>query len=128
MSEYENNAIAFAKKHGIKLHILDEEFRPYFPSDTESRSVFKCRLTRKGKQYTFNFGQALNMPGEKPSMHDVLACLIKVDPGDYEDFCLEYGYESCCKTSYQTYKSVVKEWEVVNKMFSDCLEELSEIY
>lgn len=128
MSEYENNAIAFAKKHGIKLHILDEEFRPYFPGEVESRSVFKCRLTRKGKQYTFNFGQALAYPGKEPGMYDVLACLTKDDPGSYQDFCWEYGYESCSRQAYDTYKSVLKEWKAVNRMFGDCLNDLREIY
>lgn len=128
MSEYGNNAIAFAKKHGIKLHILDEEFRPYFPGDAESRSVFKCRLTRKGKQYTFNFGQALAYTGKEPSMYDVLVCLTKSDPSTYQDFCWEYGYESCSRTAYQTYKAVVKEWKAVNRMFGDCLNDLQEIY
>lgn len=128
MSEYENNAIDFEKKHGIKLHILDEEFKPYFPGEAESRSVFKCRLTRKGKQYTFNFGQALAYPGKEPSMYDVLACLTKANPGDYEDFCLEYGYSCSRKSSKEIYKAVVKEWEAVNRMFGDCLDDLQEIY
>lgn len=129
MSEYENNAITFANKHGIKLHILDQEFRPYFLGDKEPRSVFKCRLTRKGKQYTFNFGQALAYPGEAPSMYDVLSCLTKADPGDYEDFCFEYGYDIYNReSSEKIYKAVIKEWDAVNRMFDDCLDDLLDIY
>lgn len=126
-SEYELQAEQFATKHNVKLHILDEDYRPYFPDDKESRSVFKCRLSRNGRSYTFSFGQSINNAGIEPTMYDVLACLTKCDPGDFEDFCASYGYDVDSRTAERMYKAVLKEWKAVDRLFNDVLEELQEI-
>jgi hypothetical protein len=54
-----------------------------------------------------------------PTAYDVLACLTKNDPGKFEDFCGDYGYEEDSRKAEQTYKAVVKEWKKVEKFFSE---------
>lgn len=62
-----------------------------------------------------------------PSMYSVLTCLTKSDPGTFDDFCSEFGYDSDSISALRTYKAVCKEWQNVENLFSDVLDELQEI-
>lgn len=57
--------------------------------------------------------------------YDVLTCITKSDPGTFEDFCGEFGYDSDSKRAEQTYFAVQKEWAKVRRFFTP--EELAEI-
>ena len=127
MSNYEQNAIQFAKKHNVKLTTLSEEFRKYFPDDKHSRSVFKMKLTRDRRSYTFTFGQSISNSGIEPTMYDVLSCLTKYDPEDFESFCDSYGYDNDSRKAEKIYKAVVKEYNAVCRLFSDVMDELINI-
>lgn len=76
----------------------------------------------KQTEYT---GQAKNII--HPTAYDVLASITKYDPDTFESFCSEFGYDEDSRTAERTYKAVVKEWNAVERLFSDCLEELQEI-
>lgn len=125
---YQKHAIEFAKKHGITLEVLDQEYRKYFAEDRQARWVFTLRLRRKGKQYTFTFGQSIAAGGEEPSMYDVLASITKYDPEDFENFCSEFGYSDDSISALKIYKSVVKEYKAVERLFGDIIDELDEIH
>lgn len=86
------------------------------------------RLKRNGKTYTFNFGQSIAKGGEEPDIYDVLACLTKSDPGSLEDFCSEYGYDSDSIKANITYTAVCREWKAIDRLFSDIIEGLREIW
>ncbi len=63
-----------------------------------------------------------------PSEYSVLSCLTKYDPGSFEDFCREYGYDSDSKTADRVYSGVKKEWLNVCRIWNDSeIEELCEI-
>ena len=62
-----------------------------------------------------------------PSAYDVLACLTKYNPGDFEDFCADYGYDEDSRTAEKIFLAVIKEWNAVNNIFGDLMEELQEI-
>ena len=74
-----------------------------------------------------------------PTCYDILACLTKYDPGDYEDFCLDFGYETETENefgrltrnpnAYKIWKACCHEWEGVKRVFGEdeILEELREI-
>ena len=127
MSIYTQQANQFAKDHNVKLRILDCEYKPYFDTDKESRYVFKCRLSRGKKSYTFNFGQSIRNGSKEPEMYDVLSCLEKTDVGTFQDFCDEFGYDTDSKRAERIYKAVVKEYKAVERLFGDCIEELYKI-
>lgn len=138
-TNFDIQAEEFAKKYNVKLRIFhnETEYRPYFSDDKESRYVFKCRLIRGSKSYTFRFGQSLAAGCKAPSLYDVLASLEKYDCGSFEDFCNEFGYEAYndCYTGYNKksmtiYKSVCRCYDAVCRLFGDtgeCYDELCEI-
>ena len=132
MNNYTQQAENFAAKYGVTLEILDCEYKPMW-NETQKRSVFKLRLKRGRKSYTFEFGQSIQAGNTSPEMYSVLACLTKYDAGSFEDFCSEFGYEqfSICgrknTDSLRTYKAVCREFAAVERLFCDCMEELQEI-
>jgi hypothetical protein len=128
MTNYEKQAVKFAQKHGVKLFFIgDPQYKKHFADDKECRYVFKCRLSRAGKSYTFDFGQSIQSGAEKPSIYDILTCLQKYDVGDFENFCSEFGYDTDSRKAEGIYKAVCKEFEAVERLFSDVIEELQEI-
>lgn len=120
MENYREQAEQFAAKHGIKLEILEHDYRPYFDEDKQARDVFKCRISRRRKTYTFEFGQSIANAGQEP-------CFTKYDPGTFENFCMEFGYDTDSRRAERIYKSVVREYKAVKRLFGDILEELQEI-
>ena len=63
-----------------------------------------------------------------PSVYDVLACLTKYDPGTFEDFCSDYGYDNDSRTAERIYFAVQKEYTQLARLFTPGqMEELAEI-
>ena len=130
MNEFEEMANEFAKKHNVKLTILDSEFRPYWHDDKQSRWVFKCRISRNRKSYTFTFGQSLLAGNRNPTMYEVLAVFVKSDCGleTFEDFCSCFGYNVDSRAIEQMYKNCCKEYKAMERLFGDIMDELREFY
>lgn len=63
----------------------------------------------------------------KPTAYDVLACLTKYDPGTFENFCAEMGFDTDSRKAEKTYFAVQAEWDGVRRIFGDVLEKLAEI-
>lgn len=126
--DYQANALDFAKRHGVKLNVIDYWYgtMPYW-GDGVTRCVFTMQIVRDHKHYTFSFGQSIAKGSEKPTMYDVLARLIKYDPGTFENFCSDFGYDIDSRDSVRTYRAVHKEWRAVDRLFDDIIEELREI-
>ena len=125
MNKYEQQANDFLKSVNASIKMEYLEHRPYFPDDKVSRDLYRVRIKRKGKQMAFTFGANLN--GDEPTAYDILACLTKYDPGTFEDFCSDYGYDEDSRKAESTYKAVCKEWRNVERVFGDYLDGLREI-
>ena len=124
---YTQQAEATAKKLNIELIILDSEFKKHFADDKQERYVFKCKLKRGKKSFTFNFGQSIFNGSQEPTIYDVLTCLQKYDVGTFENFCDEFGYTNDRKAE-RTHKAVVKEFKNMSRLFTpEELDLLSEI-
>jgi hypothetical protein len=130
MTDYQKQADNFCKKHGISFKAVYYKHNVYFPEDKKERDIRKITLRRNRKSYTFTFGQSLqdsdhgNTP---PSKYDVLACITNRDPGSFEDFCSDFGYDTDSRKAERTYKAVCKEYKAVDRLFGDIIEELQEI-
>jgi hypothetical protein len=129
MSEYTKQANNFAAKYGVKLAAIgDSIYDYYFPSDKEPRCIFKMKLSRGGKSYSFKFGQSINAGNSEPTMYDVLTCLTKYDVGTFEIFCGEFGYDTDSRTAEKTYKAVLREYAGMLRLFPEIEDSESELY
>lgn len=64
----------------------------------------------------------------RPDCYDVLACLTKYDPGTFEDFCAEYGYDEDSRTAERIYIAVQNEFANLKRIFDpEQLEAMQEI-
>lgn len=78
------------------------------------------------KKETVLLDQADNIV--EPSAYDLLSCLTKYDPGTFENFCGDFGYDTDSRKALKTYRAVRKEWRDLEKMFNEEeLQQLSEI-
>lgn len=129
MSEYEKQANDFASKYGVKLSVISQRYGQMW-NDDKNRYIFKMRLKRNGRQYTFDFGQSIANGNKIPTMYEVLAAMQKYDCGDFEDFCRSCDYDMYenRKETERTYKACCKEYAAMERLFSDCMEELQEIW
>lgn len=132
LSTYEQSAINFLKTTGTEFKARFSDHKKHFAEDKERRDVFRCTLKNSRHTYRFNFGQSTNEStsdgGNPPTAYDVLACLTKYDPGTFENFCGDFGYDIDSRKAYKTYKAVIKEWKNVELLFTaEELEQLQEI-
>lgn len=64
----------------------------------------------------------------KPTAYDMLTCLTKYDPGSFENFCGEFGYDTDSRKAERTYNAVREEWYKVKAFFTtEEIAQLSEI-
>lgn len=131
MNEYLKQARDFLNFAGATLSIKRVGIVDRFPFDDEptgKRYKYRCRLSREDKSYTFDFYGSIAgfEKGESVNEYDVLATMVKSDPGTFEEFCWEYGYkqfdvENYCesKKSLKTYKAVRKEWKGLCRVFDE---------
>ena len=129
MSKYTQQAEEFMVGHGTTLSLLSKTFKKHFPEDKEPRHVYTVRLERNNEVYTFKFGQSIRDTemGIDPTAYDILACLTKYDAGTFEDFCLEFGYDEDSRKAYKVYEAVLEEYQNVERLFHDVMDELREI-
>jgi hypothetical protein len=128
MKTYTDQAIKFMTDTGTKMTTEFLDHKRYFDDDKEMRDVYKVTLRRNGKSFTFTFGQSIAESGQsEPTAYDVLACLTKSDPGTFENFCGEFGYDLDSMKAHKTYKAVVREYKGVERLFNDVLSQLQEV-
>lgn len=136
MTNYQKMAVDFLKRTGTECEIVFSRCGKYFEEDVEARNIYDVTFTRVvdgiEKEFTVEFGDSVINTKEEnvPTEYDVLACLTKYDIGNIDDFCDEFGYRSSwMKVSkiIKIYEDVKKEWEMVQMLFGDVLDELREI-
>lgn len=63
-----------------------------------------------------------------PNAYDVLASMTKYDPGTFEDFCTEFGYDTDSRKAEAVYFAVQKEYSNLTRIFTyEQMEEITEI-
>lgn len=63
-----------------------------------------------------------------PRAYDILASVTKYDPGTFENFCGDFGYDTDSRKADKVYHDVVDEWKNIEKLFTEeQLELLTEI-
>ena len=119
--------------------------------EKEKRCLYEITLTSPRGSMTFDFWDSIrntrirtmpfdayNVQANKelaakkkaavPSVYDVLACLQKCDPGTFENFCSDYGYDEDSRTAIRVYLAVQNEYTQLTRLFTpEQMEELAEI-
>ena len=63
-----------------------------------------------------------------PTAYDILTSLTKNDPGTFENFCGDFGYDTDSRSAEKVYRAVCDEWLNVSRLFNDSeIELLQEI-
>ena len=131
INEYTKQANDFLAKHGILYASEFIKSGIHFDGDTEKRDIYNCTLKRGAKTLSIEFGQSINKSRlglSAPNAYDLLTCITKNDPIDFENFCSEYGYSNDSISAKKTFKLVYAEYTKVIKFFSEVeIEELQEI-
>lgn len=152
MNEYIKQATEFLQKTYAKMKIeyvglaVNKEWK-----EKQKRCLYKITLTSPRGSMIFNFWDSIrnteirtmpfdayNVQANKelaakkkaavPSVYDVLACLQKCDPGTFENFCSDYGYDEDSRTALRVYLAVQNEYTQLARLFTpEQMEELAEI-
>lgn len=156
-TDYQKQANDFLEKSAITFTPIFVKYDKHFSDDKDSRDIYDCIFKREGKSLLkIRFGQSIAHSGkiklkdlqqtkktvdsrkwdsivdnpnkETPTSYDVLACITKDEPGTFEDFCNNYGYNIDSIKDQNTYYLVVEEWQKVSAFFTpEELEQLQEI-
>lgn len=127
-NSYQKQAIDFLKATNTTFRSTYKKHDLYFSDDEESRDIYRITLSNDRHKYSFNFGQSIADTGQHPTAYDVLACLTKYEPGTFENFCEDFGYDTDSRKAEKIYKAVCKEFENVSKLFTpEEIEQLAEI-
>ena len=134
-NEYTEQADKFLTDNGISFSAKFETFGKHWEDDEAERNIYTLSLFRAGQgadsqSVSVRFGQSLvnTAANEAPTAYDMLACLTKNDPGDFEEFCSEFGYDTDSRKAEREWKTVRAEWEQVEAFFTaEELEQLQEI-
>jgi len=130
-TDYTQQAIDFLNATSTSITVTYKDHDYYFDDDKNTRDIYIVVLKNKLHRYRFTFGQSTlksNGGGNTPTAYDILASLTKYEVGDFDNFCSEYGYDIDSRKAYKTYKTVLKEWKNVDRLFSsEQIELLQEI-
>lgn len=75
-----------------------------------------------------SFNVSKNPNKEVPNAYSLLSVITKSDPGTFDEFCNEFGYDNDSISAKETWQAVREEWNDVRALFTDSeLEELQEI-
>ena len=136
MNEYDKQAEDFLKKTGTTFNVIAYKGRnPMHKDDKDMMDKWLVEFVRGDEEWDLDFYMGLGHNGAKPSAYDVLACIQKYEVDSFEEFCAEFGYNTYDnnymgynKRSWEIYRAVCDEYEEVQRMFGDALEELREIW
>lgn len=118
-SKYQEAAELAANTLGIKIKKDWLKHDYHFVGDKSQRHIFKIKLTKSGRSFSFKFGQSIKQDDNDPETYDILAGLQKYDVGTFENFCGDFGYDEDSRKSEKTYEAVCKEFANMQKLFND---------
>jgi hypothetical protein len=120
--DYASMGDLFLSDTKTKMIVKFLKHAKHFIDDNEERDIYEITFQRGKRKWSFNFGQSIlksKKPKEKPTSYDVLACLTKYEVGSFKDFCSEFGYDEGERKAHLIYKEALKEWENVQKIWTD---------
>ena len=132
-TNYQQQSLDFLRKTNTKIEIVFFKKMAYFEEDKKDnvkRDVYNVVIKNARYEYKLKFGASIRDTENKikPDEYDILACLTHYEPGTFEDFCCNYGYNNDSITASNIYKACKEEYEAITKLFNEQeMEELIEI-
>lgn len=117
-SKYQEVAKVAVDALGIKIKKDWLKYDYHFADDNVKRHIYKIKIVKNGKSFSFNFGQSIKEATSKPTSYDVLACLQKHKVGTFENFCGNFGYDEDSRKAEKIHKAVSKQFANMQKLFS----------
>lgn len=108
---YEEKMKEILKGAGISVDIVFIT-KSYTKWDKDNlHNQYKVVLKRGNKQMQYDFWDRLynTKKGLKPSKYDVISCLEWYEIYDFEDFCMNFGYDTDSIKAFETYKECQKQ-------------------
>ena len=88
--------------------------------NTQGKICFTLTEFKKLPSYVVDKGDVHKNPNFKhPDLYAILCCLTKYDPGTFENFCSEFGYDKDSRKAYNTYTAVKEEYMNMCSLFND---------
>jgi len=127
-TDYEKQGLDFLKETGTKMTVKFIKNDIYFDGDKEPRDIYRVTFRRNRDHFTIKFGQSIADTGKEPSAYTVLSCLTKSDPGSFEEFCADYGFDTDSRSAYKTFINVGIQWKKISAFWTDEeIEKLQEV-
>jgi hypothetical protein len=123
MTDYLKDATERLAKCGgtIRIRLSDTKLAPWVDDDdnTPYRPHYRVTLTGPGGSYTLDYWGSINdgETGAEASAYDVLACLTWFDPGTFEQFCDEFGYEPDSSKANKVWRAVKAQAAALQRIF-----------
>lgn len=92
-------------------------------SDDDFEKVCYATIEKANKDVYF---KSQSKEYKHPTAYDILCCLTKGDPGTFEDFCNDYGYDEDSRSAERIYNAVVEEWKKVQTLWTE--EEIEKLW
>ena len=129
--DYNKEIIKILNKSGIEIDIVYIT-KSYTNWDKDKlHNQYKVVLKRGNKQMQFDFWDCLynTQNNIKPSTYDVIACLEWYNIYDFEDFCLDFGYNTDSIKAFEIYKTCQKQQKELFELIPEekIREEIKEI-
>ncbi len=128
MSE-ENGMVSlgeFIQANGLRMRCRSVDENPSMEG-SEDMDHWACHITNgNGRRIRVTFSMGRGHNGVKPTLEEVLDCLASdaagVDnSGGFEDWALEYGYDTDSRKAHRTWQAVCREYSKLERMFGDQL-------
>jgi len=115
------NEAAELAANTMKIRIKREwlKYDYHFAGDKSQRHIFKIKLSRNNKSFSFKFGQSIKDYAKEPTIYQILSCLQKCGVGTFENFCGDFGYDEDSRKAEKIYKSVCREFLNMQKLFNE---------
>lgn len=135
MEDYTKQAEGFLKEYGTTFKATRNPANrcPLWCNGKHIHgNQYLVTFKKKGeKSLNISFWNSLRDKQNKksPEAYDVLTAITKNDPGTFEDFCADFGYDTDSRKAEKIYKLVRLEWDKVSDFFciDGELEDLREI-
>lgn len=129
-NDYAQEAIEFCESTDtiVTIKYIGQAYDPWKCGMNTWHDQYQATITRNGISHDVTFTQSVagTRDGIEPNEYDILACLTKFEPGEYWDWCHEYGMENS-KDSWDTWKACCEEWVKVCDLFGDVMGEFQMI-